>query len=147
MSTMPVPPSLDDEAAIRLARSTQTRAIASGDLDLVAQYWTDDITIRRGLGHPVDGIAAARDMLDAGAGAGKLVYQREAVTVEVSTAWPLAYEEGRWAGYTGDVSDAPVVKGRYAAQWVKRDGRWLIRSEVFVALDATGDGRGAVALP
>jgi len=147
MSTMPVPPSLDDEAAIRLARRTQTRAIASGELDLVARYWTDDITIRRGLGHPVDGIASARDMLDAGAGAGKLVYQREAVTVEVSTAWPLAYEEGRGAGYAGDVSDAPVVTGRYAAQWVKRDGRWLIRSEVFVALDATDDGRGAVALP
>lgn len=140
-------PSPEDEAAVRLARLTQTRAIASGDLDLVASYWTDDITIRRGLGHPVDGIAAARDMLDAGAGAGKLVYQREAVTVEVSTVWPLAYEEGRWAGYAGDVSAAPVVTGRYAAQWVKRDGRWLIRSEVFVALDATGEGRTASARP
>lgn len=139
--------STDDEAAIRLARLTQTRAIAAGDLDLVEHYWTDDVTIRRGLGHPVDGIAAAREMLDAGAGPGKLVYQREAVTVEVSTVWPLAYEEGRWAGYAGDVADVPVVTGRYAAQWVKRDGRWLIRSEVFVALDAAGDGRNGTALP
>ncbi len=144
---MPSRGSGDDETAIRLARLAQTRAIAAGDLDLVASYWTDDITIRRGLGHPVDGIAAAREMLDAGAGAGKLVYQREAVTVEVSTVWPLAYEEGRWAGYAGDVSDAPVVTGRYAAQWVKRDGRWLIRSEVFVALDAAGEGGNASALP
>lgn len=140
-------PSPDDEAAIRLARLTQTRAIAAGDLDTVVRYWTDDVTIRRGLGHAVDGIAAARDMLDAGAGAGKLVYQREAVTVEVSTCWPLAYEEGRWAGHVGDVSTAPIVTGRYAAQWVKRNGAWLIRSEVFVALDASGDGRGAAALP
>lgn len=144
---MPFIPSPDDEAAIRLARSVQTRAIAAGDLDTVARYWTDDITIRRGLGHAVDGIAAAREMLDAGAGRGRLVYQREAVTVEVSMCWPLAYEEGRWAGHTGDVSAVPVVTGRYAAQWVKRDGVWLIRSEVFVALDATDEGRAAAALP
>ena len=144
-SEMPSHRSPEDEAAIRLARLTQTRAIAAGDLDTVVRYWTDDITIRRGLGHAVDGIAAAREMLDAGNGAGKLVYQREAVTVEVSTCWPLAYEEGRWAGYAGDVSAAPVVTGRYAAQWIKRDAGWLIRSEVFVALDATDDGRAASA--
>lgn len=143
---MSATPASDDEAAIRLARRTQTLAIAAGDLDTVARYWTADVTIRRGLGHAVDGMAAAREMLDAGRGAGKLVYQREAVTVEVSTCWPLAYEEGRWAGHAGDASTAPVVTGRYAAQWVKRNGAWLIRSEVFVALDASDEGRGATAL-
>jgi len=147
---MPSSHSREDEAAIRLARQTQTRAIADGDLDTVASYWTDDVTIRRGLGHPVAGIAAARAMLDAtnaDAAGGKLIYQREAVTVEVSTCWPLAYEEGRWAGYAGDVSTAPVVVGRYAAQWVKRHAGWRIRSEVFVALDGAVEGGGVHALP
>ncbi|MFO1320749.1 MAG: nuclear transport factor 2 family protein [Burkholderiales bacterium] len=143
-------PSESDESAIRLARITQTRAIAAGDLDTVAQYWTDDITIRRGLGHPLVGIAAARAMLDwqsAKDAAGKLIYEREAVTVEISSCWPLAYEEGRWVGYERDETTTPVVAGRYAAQWVKRDGQWFIRSEVFVALTCSGPGCQASALP
>ena len=65
------------------------------------------------------------------------MYQRESVTVEVSMHWPLAFEEGRWSGHPGNVEATPIIGGRYAAQWVKQDGRWLIRSEVFVAL--TGD--------
>jgi len=34
----------------------------------------------------------------------------------------------------------PLVRGRYAAQWIKRDGRWLIRAEVFVALGCANAG-------
>jgi hypothetical protein len=40
-----------------------------------------------------------------------------------------------------------VIGGRYSAQWVKRDGRWLIRSEVFVALTCAGAGCEAAAVP
>jgi len=32
-----------------------------------------------------------------------------------------------------------VIGGRYAAQWHRISGRWLIRSEVFVALTCSGD--------
>ena len=45
-------------------------------------------------------------------------------------------------------ADGPVViSGRYSAQWVKRDGNWLIRSEVFVALDGAGIGKDLKATP
>jgi hypothetical protein len=37
---MPSHRSPEDEAAIRLARLTQTRAISAGDLDTVVRYWT-----------------------------------------------------------------------------------------------------------
>jgi hypothetical protein len=40
-----------------------------------------------------------------------------------------------------------VIGGRYSAQWVKRGGRWLIRSEVFVALTCDGAGCAAAAVP
>lgn len=39
-----------DELAIRTARISQNRAIAAGAFDDVAAFWTDDVTVRAGLG-------------------------------------------------------------------------------------------------
>lgn len=137
-----------DEQAIRQARAAQTRALAAGDHDLVASFWADDITVRRALGHAVSGAAACRQMLEAGAATTPpIVYQREAVSVMVSPQWPLAFEEGRWTGHAGPADSPAVISGHYAAQWVRRGGRWLIRSEIFVALTGRGVGLDFVALP
>lgn len=122
-----------DFAQIHTARAAQTAAIARRDFDAVAAFWTEDITVRRALGQPVNGVAEALAALKPD-GDAPLVYQREAVSVEVSSRWPLAFEEGRWSGHPGDARAEPVIGGRYAAQWVKLEGRWLIRAEVFVAL-------------
>jgi ketosteroid isomerase-like protein len=137
-----------DENAIRSARSIQTKAMADNDLDRVFSYWSPDITIRRALGQPVTGADAARKVLEpTGSTAPQVIYQREAVSVEVSPNWPLAYEESRWAGYIGNVNTKPIIAGRYSAQWVKRDGKWLIRSEVFVALTCSEGGCKYPAAP
>lgn len=139
-----------DQAAadIRLARTAQNKAIADHDFEAAASVWTEDVTMRRALGHAVTGRSAYRDMLlSASSGQDPIIYQRTAVTVDVSDRWPLAYEEGRWSGHLGNADGQPVISGRYAAQWVKRDGRWLIRSEVFVALTCEGAGCQFEALP
>jgi ketosteroid isomerase-like protein len=136
------------EADIRTARATQNKAIADGDVDVAASIWTEDVTMRRGLGQAVIGRAGYREMLlSSSSGQNPVVYQRVAVSVNVSDRWPLAYEEGRWAGHAGDADGQAVIAGRYAAQWVQRDGRWLIRSEVFVALTCEGEGCLFEALP
>lgn len=122
-----------DSDLIRAARATQTAAIASGDFKVVASFWTEDITVRRALGQSVSGVAEALAALTPDSDA-PLIYQREAVSVEVSLHWPLAFEEGRWSGHPGSAQAVPVIGGRYAAQWVKQDGRWLISAEIFVAL-------------
>ncbi|MBL8309181.1 MAG: nuclear transport factor 2 family protein [Burkholderiales bacterium] len=138
-----------DEAAIREARRVQTQALAKNDLDTVVKYWDPAITIRRALGHPVEGAAAARKLLEPAGPvtASTIVYQRESAVVNVSSNWPLAYEEGRWSGHVGRADSKPILSGKYAAQWVKRDGQWIIRSEVFVALDCADAGCKAAALP
>lgn len=86
----------------------------------------------------MDGAAAARKLLEPSnpAPSTAIVNQRESSTVNVSPNWPLAYEEGRWSGHAGSADSKPILSGKYAAQWVKRNGQWLIRSEVFVALGA-----------
>lgn len=139
-----------DEAAIKDARRLQTQALAKNDLDTVVKYWDPAITIRRALGHPVDGAAAARKLLEPTANqnpATAIIYQREATSVSVSPNWPLAYEEGRWSGHVGTAESKPILAGKYAAQWVKRNGTWLIRSEVFVAIDCADAGCKAQPLP
>lgn len=127
------PAPLSDADLIRAARAAQTAAIAQGDFKTVADFWTADITVRRALGQAVSGVEAALAAL-VPSGDAPLVYQRETVLVEVSTNGMLAFEEGRWSGHPGNAQARPVIGGRYAAQWVKQDGRWLIRSEIFVAL-------------
>lgn len=139
---------LSDQLAIRTARQAQNQAIAENDLDRVASFWTEDITIRRALGQPVEGQVAARQALQpVGDPQKQLVYQRHSTTVEVSEQWPLAFEEGSWAGHLGSATGPVVIGGRYAAHWVKRDGQWLIRSELFVALTCAGDGCEFKAVP
>jgi ketosteroid isomerase-like protein len=130
-----------DIAAIRAARAEQNGAIAEGNGERAAAFWTDDVTARRALGAAIAGRAAYRKLIEPGAA---IVYQRNTVDVEVSNRWPLAFETGTWIGRT---NGAEVVAGRYSAQWVKRDGRWLIRSEVFVALTCKASGCDSQALP
>jgi ketosteroid isomerase-like protein len=127
-----------EAAAVRAARTAQNSAIAARDLDRAASYWTDDVVIRSGLGRVIQGSATYRATLGADSAT---VYRRNPDHVDVSDndRWPLAFESGTWTG--SDPRDGkPLIRGRYAAQWIKRDGRWLIRSEVFVALGCAGTG-------
>jgi ketosteroid isomerase-like protein len=142
-------PAAADRAAIRAARLAQNAAIARHDVDAVASFWMDDVTICRGLGRQLAGKAAYRALFDADVPGAKdtIVYVRTPTAIEVGRQWPLAFETGTWAGHAGGAAGPAVIRGRYSAQWVKRAGLWLIRSEVFVALDAAGAGRDMHAEP
>jgi ketosteroid isomerase-like protein len=130
-----------DETAVREARVAQNRVIVMGDLASVERFWTEDVTVRRALGIPVTGRAEARKAFEfIGARDSVIVYQRATTGVEISRAWPLAFETGTWSGQLRDTLGPVVISGRFAAQWVKRDGRWLIRSEIFVPLAYGGLG-------
>jgi ketosteroid isomerase-like protein len=138
----------DDRALIAAARVAQNRAIAAGDVDLAASFWTEDVTVRRALGERLSGRAAAQEALQpTGPPASRLVYQRLTREIDVSPNWPLAFETGRWEGHQGSLTGPTTIGGRYSAQWVKRGDRWLIRSEVFVALTCSGAGCQAAAVP
>jgi len=137
-----------DQQAVRAARTAQNKAMAAGDLDRVASFWTEDVTVRRALGQPLSGRAAAIEALQpAGSPASRLVYQRLTREVDVSPNWPLAFETGTWEGHVGSLTGPTTIGGRYSAQWVKRGDRWLIRSEVYVALTCSGAGCQSAAVP
>jgi len=131
-----------DQAAIRQARLEQNAAIARHDVNAIVTYWTDDVTICRGLGFQLAGKEAYRKLFEQDDPVSKevVIYERIPRAIEASSTWPLAFESGIWKGHLGSISGATLIRGRYSAQWVKRAGRWLIRSEVFVALSGSGSG-------
>ena len=146
------PPSEGAEAgAVRAARAAQNRAMAALDTAAVAKFWTEDVEVRRGLGALVIGRDAYERLLNPDSAAiargEQLIYQREPTRVVVSEHWPLAYEEGTWVGHLGHADGPALIAGQYAAQWVKRGDRWLIRGEVYVALTCSGAGCAARAVP
>jgi 2-iminobutanoate/2-iminopropanoate deaminase len=131
--------------AIRAERLSQNQAIARHDTDLVASFWTDDVTICRGLGVQIAGKPAYCHLFqDDPKDATATIYERIPDEIEASVDWPLAFETGHWTGRKAGVE---IISGRYTAQWVRRGDRWLIRSEVFVALHAQGEGRQLKAAP
>jgi ketosteroid isomerase-like protein len=141
-------PSDSAERDVRAARIAQNDAIASGDIDRAASFWTDDVTVRRALGQAITGAAAARLALEPAASPSpRIVYQRTTTSVDVSARWPLAFEAGTWEGRLDSVRGPAIIGGRFSAQWVRRNDRWLIRSEVFVALTCSDVGCQSIAAP
>ena len=126
-----------EAAQVRAARAAQNTALAQRDLDRVASFWTDDIAVRSALGRLLQGKSAYQNVL---AGDSLLVYRREPDRVDVSDndRWPLAFESGTWTARASGKGQ-PVLRGRYAAHWIKRNGKWLIRSELYVALGCSGN--------
>jgi ketosteroid isomerase-like protein len=129
----------NDAEDVRNCRLAQNEAIAGGNIELTASFWTDDVTLRRGLGHSITG----KDQYAESLGKSGTLFIRKPDEIEVSLNWPLAFETGKWEGsFAGG-----KISGSYAAQWVKRDDQWLIRSEVFVALEAEGEALLLESLP
>src|ERR1044071_8638095 len=92
--------SAPDRSAIEQARLRQNAAIVRGDLDEIAAYWTDDVTICRGLGAQLAGKRAYLELFASDAkSAEKIVYQRRPTAIAVSSVWPLAFETGQWQGH------------------------------------------------
>jgi len=123
-----------DAELIRRARAEQNAAIVARDFDRVASAWTASVVAVAGLGAVIHGREAYRRAFEQDA---RVIYRRDSEDIQVSADYPLAWEQGSWIG-TDASGGAPLIRGRYSAQWVKVDGRWLIRSELFVGLECDG---------
>jgi len=84
-----MPRTFAKHAALRTPRSH------GGDYGGVAQRWTEDITVRAGLGKALSGRQAYREAFIADSA---MTYTRTPDAVTVSSRWPLAYERGHWVG-------------------------------------------------
>jgi len=127
------------EDAIRSIRAASNAAIAAHDPAGVRRTVFDDLVVTASGG---DVFVGGDEMMDRFAGAFEdpefVTYVREPDVVEVDSTGLFGAERGRWVGSWQKPDGIMEVHGTYMAQWQLRDGRWGIRSELFVARSCRG---------
>ncbi|WP_425636497.1 DUF4440 domain-containing protein [Algoriphagus yeomjeoni] len=117
---------------IHAQREASNKALKNFDEVLNNTFMTDDVLITTGAGTLLSGKAELIEYIKNAKGP-KMYWIRTANEVIVNSELQLAWEEGIWEGYT-EGAITPVVGGKYAAQWTKKSGTWLIQSQLFVTL-------------
>ena len=124
----------DDESQIADLRHQSNQAIRDHDVDRVASWWTDDIMIVKGDGGRLHGKEEAseylRGIFEDSPG---LYFVREPVRIKIAESDTIAWEDGNWKSYLNEELSSSYG-GNYSIFWVKRNGKWLMRSQQFVNL-------------
>jgi len=129
-----------DEVLIRDARIAMNDAIAAHQVDGVLAPLAENVTIVRGNGDVLSGAEAVKKaFVDLFAQFADAVYVRTTDRLDLSSAQPLAAEQGTWTG-TWTTPDGVVNSGgTYLAMWRKSTSdsgtpQWEIASELYVTL-------------
>lgn len=128
------------ETAIRSARSELNAALINRDLKTTARYWLPDVSTIGGDGSlwvgrskNIDGFA--KIFKDPNFVSGR----RTPDAIEVATGGPKeAAETGVWEWRERVTSQILTHGGRYLVMWQLVNGKWLIRSELYVTTSCTG---------
>lgn len=127
------------EEAIRTRRAAFNDAIAAHDVAAAVSFLDADYQITTGAGDTSQGrfneIEAWREVFTT---ADDIVYVRTPERVDVASPPVRGYESGRWHGSWTAPDGLQELGGRYTAHWRLVDGRWRIRSEIFVTLWCDG---------
>ena len=130
-----------DVDAIRALRQADNAAIARRDFAPVHGLFDPDYHVIRGAsGLTMAGPGATEVLLkdDIAKDPGFVGYERLTDRVEIGTGGLRAAEHGRWVGRWNEPDGKMALTGVYLAMWVKTSGRWVLKSEAFVALDCSG---------
>jgi ketosteroid isomerase-like protein len=123
-----------DESNIRAARAHSNRSIARRNLLGVADSLAENFCAVIGDGTFVPTRAAYLKLFKQGFDNPKtsLTYARLPDTLQLSTAEPLAAEQGHWIAT--NILGTTTHTGTYSAMWIHTPDGWKIRSELYVTL-------------
>jgi ketosteroid isomerase-like protein len=121
----------DDIATIKSSRAASNEAIKKHDVNGISRFWLDDFVQVIGRGTYDTGkenIAASwKALFDSDP---QVSYVRTPQEIIISDNDTLAWEKGAWVGF-----HSYSKGGNYSAMWIKRNGKWLIKAELFVSLE------------
>jgi hypothetical protein len=128
-----------EEEVIRSIRDISNRAIARHDTATMASVLTDNFHMITSRNAEASGNHNAVKMFAQEFKARPDVsYVRTPSRVRIFQQWNSASEVGRWVGKWSDSDGAIEVSGTYYAKWIRIQGKWLIRGEIFVARSCKG---------
>jgi hypothetical protein len=124
-----------DIALIKHARNFSNKSMAQHDMAGVSSHWLNEFIVIGGNGGGNIGkdsaTARLKRQLDQTPG---LTYVRTPKEIIISDADTLAFETGKWIGLKTNDKNPKWLGGNYSAMWLKRNGIWKLRSELFVTL-------------
>jgi len=122
----------NDIAIIKSNRAASNDAIAKHDVKGIAQFWLDDFMQVIGRGSYETGkeniSASWKALFNSNT---QVIYVRIPNEIIISDNDTMAWESGKWTGiYTYSKG------GNYSAMWIKRNGNWMLKAELYVSLKA-----------
>lgn len=123
------------DLAIRMRRADFNRALADMDLSAIGPLLAPAAILVTGSdsgvinGRKAQLMAWKREF----ASPGRTIYVRMPTSITVSSAEPIAMEQGEWKGVAAATEEL-AASGIYSAKWRKLRGEWLIEAEIFVTL-------------
>ena len=127
---------ISDKNLIHDIRSKSNLALKSHHIDTVISLLTDDINIAASNGKIFSGKEefgrALRDVFNTNP---DLYYVRSSEEVLLNKDNSIAWEKGNWVALRPESKDWDSYGGLYSAYWIKKDGTWKIKSELFVRLN------------
>lgn len=128
------------EAAIRAARMRSNAAISRHDADGAAAELAEDCRVLASTGALVSNRAMMRAaFVRAFAQPHFHSFVREPERIDIAVSRETAAERGRWRSQWHRQARKTGADGVYLARWSLCEGRWLIRSELFIPL--TGEAQ------
>ena len=121
-------------------RSENNKALATKDASKVASIYTQDFFVLSS----TNGLFVGKDQLEniyqsLFESRDSLLFVRTPLQIKANIHWKMASEYGVWTG-TWMVDGVPIkVEGDYYAKWHKKEGLWLLRSEIYTQLACSGD--------
>ena len=101
----------------------------------IAACMTDDMVITTGEGNVIHGKDSLQNYVKPLFERYKdLYFVRDAGIIKINESGDRAWESGTWKGLRPETPDWTTTGGQYAAMWMKKNGVWKIRSELFVRL-------------
>lgn len=129
--------SQDSKTQIQSVREASNAALKALDEELNMTYLTDDVFITAGSGTLINGKEELRKLLADMNESAQRYWVRTPGEIIVNEEQGLAWERGVWHGYDADdqAGEQVLFQGNYAAMWMKKEGAWKIKSQLFVTLN------------
>ncbi len=117
-------------------RSESNLAIKNHQIDIVLEYLTEEINIAASNGEIFSGKIAFKDALNNIFSKNPdLYFVRNSEEVLLNKDNNIAWEKGTWTALRPKTDNWNNYGGNYSAYWVKINGIWKIRAELFVRIN------------